>query len=1118
MGNSAGKISFDLSLDSEKMMSGISESCKKVEKKFKESFSNAAKQASKGVESGNDKIEEILKDTERSARSKAASIAALYKKEGYSSQEAFKKAWTHIERDSYSGSQKVKKHIKGISRQSDKTTNSMKANFLSFAKKAGAVIAGVFAVKKIVDFGKECVNLGSDLSEVQNVVDVTFPKMKARVNDFAKSAAGSFGLSETMAKKYTGAFGAMSKSFGFTEKEAYKMSTTLTGLAGDVASFYNMSQDEAYTKLKSVFTGETETLKDLGVVMTQNALDAYAMANGYGKVTAKMSEQEKVALRYKFVQDQLSAAAGDFIRTSDSWANQTRILSLQFDAMKASIGQGLINALTPVLKCINTILAKLSELAAKFAEATGVAFGKQDMSGTSDAMDDVSQSASNATDNVSGIGDAAQKSAKKAEKAMMSFDKINKISDSSNDSGSSGKTASVSGSSIKTTASDQAVKKSGGALDGLKKKFETLQKLFAKGFKLGAGNISGAVNSIKNHLKSIGNSLKEIFTDKNVSDAFKKMVALFVVNKGKIVGAIASIGATIADNLLGGFDLFLQGNKDKIKQWMVKMFNISGEIANIKGNFAAAIADIFSVFQSTDAKKLTAGLFTIIYSAFSGSTELFLKIGREILNLITQPIIQNKDKVKKELESLIKASESVVGGISNIVQGIFEKLNEVYDNSLKPFVDKVSQIISGLIGIVLDAYNKYISPVIIKLGKKFNELASNQISPAIKKMIGAVGSIVDYVKTAIDNIWTFLKPFVTWVVDKISRVIAPAIQGIGNIFMTVAGTISDIVGGLFDVLSGMFDMLTGLFSGNFEKVKEGAEKFASGIWSAIKGVFNGVKEFFGTIFTTAWNIIKSIFSPEGAGKFFSSVWTAIKNKFTSTKEFFGKLFSSAWSAVKYAFSLEGVKAFFGNVWSGIKGAFGSVANWFKETFSGAWEKVKDVFCTGGKVFDGIKSGISAVFKTVVNKLISGINTVIAVPFKAINDMLNKIHDVGIGDIKPFSGLWGKNPISAPQIPQLATGGYVRKNTPQLAMIGDNRHQGEVVAPEDKMLDMAKQAAEMAGSDGMTARVIELLSQILQVLKQMDLILTIDGKVITKEVVRNINQNTLRTGHLEIIVR
>ena len=133
--------------------------------------------------------------------------------------------------------------------------NRQMAGIQNLAKKAGAALAGAFAVKKLVDFGSQCIKLGSDLQEVQNVVDVTFPQMNKQIDNFAKNAAASFGLSETMAKKFTGTFGAMAKAFGFSEQAAYEMSTTLTGLAGDVASFYNLSQDEAYTKLKSVFTG-----------------------------------------------------------------------------------------------------------------------------------------------------------------------------------------------------------------------------------------------------------------------------------------------------------------------------------------------------------------------------------------------------------------------------------------------------------------------------------------------------------------------------------------------------------------------------------------------------------------------------------------------------------------------------------------------------------------------------------------------------------------------------------------------------------------------------------------------------------------------------------------------
>ena len=227
---------------------------------------------------------------------------------------------------------------------------------------------------------------------------------------------------------------------------------------------------------------------------------------------------------------------------------------------------------------------------------------------------------------------------------------------------------------------------------------------------------------------------------------------------------------------------------------------------------------------------------------------------------------------------------------------------------------------------------------------------------------------------------------------------------------------------------------------------------------------------------------------------------------------------AARTAIKTAFSLDGIKMFFGNVWSGIKGAFGSVAGWFEGVFSTAWEKVKAVFSAGGKVFSGIKEGIADVFKTVVNKLISGINKVIAIPFEKINGMLNMIRDVGVGGIKPFSGLWDKNPLPTPKIPALAEGGYVKRNTPQLAMIGDNRHQGEVVAPENKLLEMARNAAEMSGDSGKIDTMIELLGQILSVLQSLDLNVYIDGEKVTKKIVQTINRHTQQTGRLEIIIR
>ena len=268
------------------------------------------------------------------------------------------------------GTVELKKDLLGLGDSADKANKSIGSDLVSGFKKLGAAVAASKVVEKLYEFGKEAVELGSDLEEVQNVVDVTFKTMSDSVNKFAKDAQKSAGLSEKMAKQYVGTFGAMADSFGFTELEAYEMSTALTQLTGDVASFYNLSQDEAMNKLKGVFTGETEALKELGVVMTQAALDNYALANGYEKTTAAMTEQEKVALRYQFVMDQLSASSGDFVRTQDSWANQSKVLALQWESLMATLGTGLIDVLSPGMEFLNDeVLPALGKFAERFAEA-----------------------------------------------------------------------------------------------------------------------------------------------------------------------------------------------------------------------------------------------------------------------------------------------------------------------------------------------------------------------------------------------------------------------------------------------------------------------------------------------------------------------------------------------------------------------------------------------------------------------------------------------------------------------------------------------------------------------------------------------------------------------------
>lgn len=518
----------------------------------------------------------------------------------------------------------------------------------SAVKKIGLLIGGAFAVGKLVQFGKECVELGSDLAEVQNVVDVTFTTMSDKVNEFAKNAMTSAGLSETMAKRYVGTFGAMSKSFGFSESQAYDMSTALTQLTGDVASFYNISQDLAYIKLKSVFTGETETLKDLGVVLTQSALDQYALANGYGKTTSEMTEQEKVALRLAFVQKQLSAASGDFIRTSDSWANQVRVMQLQLQSLKATVGQGLINIFTPILKVINILLGKLATLANAFKSFTELITGKKssgstsssgagltgDVSGVQDTADAYGQAADNAgklADSTEDVADATKDAAKAAKGYLSPLDEINRYS-TQDASSTASKTPSTSGSgsggggtSLPSAVSNVDYGKMAEgetALDKISKSAEKLAKLLKKLWepfqdawkKEGKNTIDAAqiaLSGIAKLAKSVGRSLVEVWTNGTGTTMLTTMLRI-AQNVLKTIGDIASgfadawnknnVGTQIIQNIADALVVvmqFVERIAADTATWAANLdfYPLLESISNLTSAFAPILESIGNVLE-----------------------------------------------------------------------------------------------------------------------------------------------------------------------------------------------------------------------------------------------------------------------------------------------------------------------------------------------------------------------------------------------------------------------------------------------------------------------------------------------------------------------------------------
>lgn len=602
----------------------------------------------------------------------------------------------------------------------------------NIASKAGKILAGAFAIKKITEFTSACLDLGSDLAEVQNVVDVTFSKMNEQVNNFAQNAVFQFGLSETMAKQYTGTFGAMAKAFGFVESEAYAMSTTLTGLAGDVASFYNITQGEAYTKLKSVFTGETESLKDLGVVMTQTALDQYALANGYGKTTAKMTEQEKVALRYAFVQQQLSLAQGDFARTSDSWANQVRILKLQFDSLRASLGQGFIAALTPVIKVINTIMGKLVQLANVFSAFMKRLFGvKSDSSSGIGAVASDVSSATNAMDNLSnstsGVRSAAKKAAKEI-KGLMGIDEINTISSTGSDSDSgSGDSSGIGNIGMDDWDFSQQEK----ATDGVLSKVEVFADKVRNIFK----NIS---NFIKKH--------KEIILS-IIGGLVSGIIAFFIAgNWGAITGAIASVIGWIE---LIPTALGLAG------------LALTTPAALIAGAVAVVTTAFLYLWQTSDSFRnalingwnALVSALTPYFKAIMGALKLvgdfLVTVLKPILFLLWDAWCTVVDNIVKVTMSLwTNCIAPVVKFLGECLKKIIDGLNEIWQ-AWKPTIEKIGEIL-----IVI--WNNCLKPVINWLGNEFIQAfrnVGNYIKPILESLKIMFGGLIDFIVGVFTGNW-----------------------------------------------------------------------------------------------------------------------------------------------------------------------------------------------------------------------------------------------------------------------------------------------------------------------------------------------------------------------------
>lgn len=302
---------------------------------------------------------------------------------------------------------------------------------------------GFKAIRGLANLGKSAIGFGSAITEIENVVDVSFGSMADEAYKFASTAKEQFGLSELAAKQYSGTMMAMMKSSGVAQNAASDMSITLAGLAGDMASFFNLDTDVAFQKIRAGISGEIEPLRQLGINMSVANMEAYALSQGITTSYNAMTQAEKATIRYNYLMSVTSDMQGDFARTSGTWANQVRLLTLNFQSLSAVIGQGVIAGILPAIQAINALMSKLMQAANVFRNFMYVLMGKKlkgSQTGVSDVVSDLGGIETAVDDASSGLDDATS-SAKKLKKALsvLPFDQLNQLADNSNDSGTASK-------------------------------------------------------------------------------------------------------------------------------------------------------------------------------------------------------------------------------------------------------------------------------------------------------------------------------------------------------------------------------------------------------------------------------------------------------------------------------------------------------------------------------------------------------------------------------------------------------------------------------------------------------------------------------------------------------
>lgn len=562
--------------------------------------------------------------------------------------------------------------------------------------------------------------------------------------------------------------------------------------------------------------------------------------------------------------------------------------------------------------------------------------------------------------------------------------------------------------------------------DNLSSFSKNTKKIF-KEWKVGKATSKDVFYSVVNDLENMKNKQDALTLASNVWSALGEDNAMNIITSLNDVNSTYENSAKVAEdanntmygstkNKVQEATRSIQTSLNSLGQMILPIIsNMASKIAGLANKFSQLNPVVQKVIVVVLSIVSALGPFIIILAKLITSFGTVMKIVPKIVSVIkavkTAFVAFNAVLLANPIILVVAAIATLVAGFvllwkkCDSFRNFWISLWENVKNVCKKVIDSIKSFFIGIGDFIKNNWQTLllfiVNPFVgaFKLLYEKCEGFRNFVDGVIQKIKEIFSTIVSFISTnIIEPIKKFFEPMVSWV---------------SELFTSISTSIASVVNVIKGILQGLWEIIVVLFNTAVSWINEN-------VLTPIKTAFSIAIETIKNAFITAWEFIKSIFITISTWvndnvltpimTLLSAIWLWIQeNIITPIKN----AFTVAWETLKTGAA---------NAWEEIKNVFSSVATFFGNIFSAAWQKVKDVFSTGGKIFEGIKDSIASVFTTVVNKIIGGINTVVAVPFNAINKALNKIRNISFLGISPFKDKWKENPLSAPRIPLMRTGG------------------------------------------------------------------------------------------------